>query len=226
MARKMSEWLRHFYRRFDNDVRILLSQEPLWKACHSCHDGYCCRKEEIPVMGEEWNLVTDYVRRELSKRSKDRFLANIESERIQCPFLFGHRCAVYPVRPWACRIFPYTISFYRSPITFQSGGIFLPYCPTLAPLFGVKQDDKLYCQPEVVERFENGRLVKCQLEKLGLLWLIDISEYFREYEERLPKNEWGTLDGDRMHNWVGLPKLLRDTGVIDEGKFRGSLGLD
>ena len=196
----LSEWLGDFYVRFDSDIQLLLNEEPFWKVCHSCPDGYCCQKEIVPVMSLEWHLITRYVKEEFSKQSKNRLLENVETKRPQCPFLFSHRCAIYPVRPWACRTYPYTISFQHSPLSLQSGGIVLPRCPTLAPLFQIEPDTIVSCQPEVLDRHESGKIVKCQLPKHQALWLIDASSYFHEYLGEMPKDEVGIPYYDTMNN--------------------------
>lgn len=222
---EIGEWLLEFFQRFDDEVKLLLKEEPFWEVCHQCPDGYCCSKPTLPIMGEEWLLIQDYVKQNFSRQSKKRLLENIERARLQCIFLFGNRCSVYSVRPWACRIYPYTISFHTSPITFQVGGVALPSCPTLASAFGLKQDQLFFHYPNVLSR-HSSRLVKCKLKKHKPLWLIDGSDYFRKYEAKMPKNEEGTLDGSNMHEWVEFAKLAKQKGYIDNSKFLSSFGLD
>jgi len=223
---ELTEWLLNLYERLEKDVRLLSEEEPFWKVCHDCTDGYCCQKNAIPVMSMEWDMVTRYVKKTFSNRNKGRLMDNIESKRIWCPFLFSGKCSVYPVRPWSCRIYPYVISFHSSKITFQTGYISLPLCRSLAKSFGIKVGEIAFLAPEILSRHTSGKLVKCSLEKPRPLWYVDATDYFAEYENNMPKNESGVLDGDDMHRWVELPKYLRDIGKISQQKFREVLGLD
>lgn len=223
---EINDWLIQLYKRFDKEVQLLLSKEPFWNICHSCPDGYCCRKSKIPVMSLEWDNITAYVKENFSKRNKDRYLENVMSQKIQCPFLFDNRCSVYPVRPWSCRIYPYIVSFYSTPLVIQSGSFIQPSCPTLAKSFGVTQGEISLIRAVVLEKDETGRLLKCQLQKPRPLWLIDASDYFQEYVESMPKNENGILDGWSMHEWVGFTVYMKNTGAITQAKLLEVLGLD
>lgn len=223
---EIARWLSDFYERFDHEVRLLLEEEPFWKVCYQCSDGYCCSKPVLPIMSPEWSLIQNFIKENFSPQDKHRLLQNIESTRLQCIFLFDNRCSVYQVRPWICRIFPHTISFFSSAITFQVGGIALPNCPNLARAFGLKVDETFFQYPTVVARSSINKLVKCKLKKHKPLWLIDGTEYWREYEGKMPKNEDGTLDGWNMHQWVDFAKLARNKGYFDENKFLEYFGLD
>ena len=148
----VGRWLPDFFERFDHEVRLLLKEEPFWRGCYKCSDGHCCSKPVLPIMDPEWSLITVFIRESFSPQDKRRLMQNIESTRFRCIFLFSNRCSVYRVRPWICRIFPHTISFFSSPITFQVGGIALPSCPTLAAAFGLKVDQTFFQHPAVVAR--------------------------------------------------------------------------
>jgi Fe-S-cluster containining protein len=222
---KINDWLIQFYRRFDKEVRLLLSKEPFWKICHQCPDGDCCKKSLIPVMTPEWDNIVEYVKKNFPKRNKERYLENVMSQNIQCPFLFDSRCSVYSVRPWSCRIYPYIVSFYSTPLVIQSGNFIMPSCPTLAQSFGVNQGEISFCKAVSLERDKTGQLFKCQLQQPRPLWLIDASDYFQEYDKNMPKNENGNLEGWNMHQWFEFALHMKDTGEFTETKFLEFLGL-
>ena len=221
-----TEWLSKLYERFENDIQMLFQKEPLWKDCSNCSDGYCCQRETVPVMSPEWDNIIKYVKSNFTNIDKRRFETNVDKERLACPFLFHNRCAVYPIRPWSCRIYPYTISFHNSPTTTQSGDFFTPYCPTLAPIFGTKVRQIVRCEPAILGRLENSNLIQIQIDTTQPFMVIDITQYQNQYENNMPKNEFGTLLGDDMHKWVGLIKYLRDARKINQSKFLKLLGLD
>ena len=223
---EINDWLIQFYKRFNKDVKLLLSKEPFWEICHSCPDGYCCRRSAIPVMTPEWNNIIRYVRDNLTNRNKNRYFKNVMSQEIQCPFLFDNRCLVYPVRPWACRIYPYVVSFYSTPLVIQSGNFIPPSCPTLAKSFGVNQGEITLCKAIPLEKDETRRLLKCQLQQPKPLWLIDASDYFQEYDKNMPKNANGTLEGSNMHEWLECALKMKNTGQITQAKLLKVLGMD
>lgn len=221
-----TQQLSSLYDKFNADVQLLLEKEPLWRVCSTCPDGHCCRRETVPVMGLEWDNIIRYLKSSFTKANKRIFQTNVDKGGLPCPFLIHDRCSVYSVRPWSCRIYPYTISFHTSLITSQSGTFYAPYCPTLAFPTGGKIGQLISYQPDVLNRLPDSRLVNVQINQNQSFWLIDITSYQSEYETFMPKNEYGTLFGDDMHKWVGLIKYLRDTGKIDQSKFLESLGLD
>ena len=220
------EWLFNLYERFNNDVQLLLKKETLWKYCSNCPDGHCCQRITIPVMSPEWNEIITYIKSNFTKSDKRRFETNVEKGRYSCPFLFHNRCAVYSVRPWSCRIYPYTISFFKSLITFQNGEFISLNCLSLAPKFGVKQNKTILYEPTILERLPNSNLINIRINPNLSFWIIDITQYQDEYENNMPKNEDGTLLGDSMHNWGRFPKLLRDSRKINQSKFLELLGLE
>lgn len=221
----IGKWLIDFFKRFDSEVQFLYKEEPLWKACYKCLSGHCCSKPVLPIMGAEWDLIRDFVKEQFSPKDKKRLLRKIESLSLECIYLVENRCSVYPVRPWICRLFPYTISFYSSPLTAQVGGIALPSCPTFAPVFGLKINELFFQYPKILTRHSSNRLVKCKLKKHRPLWLIDGTEYWREYEREMPKTANGVLDGMNMHEWVGIAKSGRDQGVIEVNNYLAYFGL-
>ena len=81
-------------------------------------------------------------------------------------------------------------------------------------------------KPAILDRLPNSNLVKIQINPALSFWIIDITQYQDEYENKMPKNEVGTLLGDDMHHWVGLTKYLRDAREINQSKFLELLGLD
>lgn len=221
-----NKWFSNLYERFNNDVQLLFEKETLWESCLNCPDGQCCQRVTIPVMGPEWDNIIKYVKSNFNRINKRRFETNVERGRFSCPFFFRNSCAVYSVRPWSCRIYPYTISFFKSLITFQNGDFFAPSCSSLAPKFGIKTKNSIRYEPTILERLPNSNLVNIQINPNLSFWIIDITKYQDEYENKMPKNEDGTLLGDSMHNWVGIPKLLRDSRKINQSKFLYLLGLE
>ena len=177
-------WLHDFYRRYEEDTRALFATEPFWQTCGNCPDGDCCTSQTIPVMSPEWDNIVQYVRCNFSQRNKDRLLENIERSGQRCPYLFGRRCAIYPARPFTCRLYPYSISFrdYQDEkIKYESGTFFLPYCKALAEGFGNKIGGEIQVKPEIIERKTEFHLVKLKLDQPCDLWVIDRSDYKREY---------------------------------------------
>jgi len=222
---EVGQWLINFFKRFDSEIQFLYKEEPFWKSCYKCVDSHCCKKPTLPIMAAEWDLIRDFVQEQFLPKNKERLLQKIESPSLECIYLVGNHCSVYPVRPWICRLFPYTISFYSSPITTQVGGIALPSCPTFVQIFGLKVDELFFQYPKVLTRHRGNNLVQCKLKKHRPLWLIDGTEYWREYEREMPKNENGVLDGMNMHEWVGIAKLGRDQGVIEINNYLAYFGL-
>ncbi len=174
----------------------------------------------------EWDNIRRYVKENFSKRNKVRFLENVESKSEKCPFLFGHRCSVYSVRPWACRLCPYIVSFYSHGISSESSRIYLPLCTTLAGAFGVRQGEVTTHEVTALERHKEGNLVRCHFQKPHPLWLIDASDYFKEYDEAMTRADDERLEKRDLFDWIGLSKFMRDEGQISQKKFMQELGLD
>ena len=65
----------------------------------------CCMRPEVPLTQLEilgmWWYVMEKMEPEAREKLKERLIA--KSGGIQCPFLVDARCAVYPLRPLACR---------------------------------------------------------------------------------------------------------------------------
>jgi Fe-S-cluster containining protein len=223
-------WLQDFYRRYEDHTRALFAIEPFWQTCGDCPDGGCCTSQTIPVMSPEWDNIVQHVRCNFSQRNKDRLLENIERGGHRCPYLFGQRCAIYPARPFACRLYPYSISFrdYQDDeIKYESGTFLLPYCKALAEGFGNKiGGEDIQVKPEIVGRKNESHLVKLKLAQPRDLWVIDRSDYNREYTEKMPKAEAGKLDGSDFNVWYQLPMYAYKKGKISEQKLREILGLD
>jgi Fe-S-cluster containining protein len=211
------------YARFEIEVRRLHEMEPLWNACQDCQDGYCCKRETVPVMKHEWERIVEFVKSNFSEGQKRRLQTNIEKGKPKCPFLMRERCAVYPARTWTCRIYPYTVSHQR---VAHNGEFIAPYCSAYAPLFGSREDCLDAFQYTVRERIENTNLIKIRINDQLEFWVIDITTYAVQFAALLPRNEKGVMDGDDMHNWAGVVKLLRDRRQIDQTKFLELLGLD
>jgi Fe-S-cluster containining protein len=204
------KWLRDFYQRFEGEIQLLYREEPFWKSCSKCSSNQCCRTTSHPIMTAEWDLVREFVREQLSPANREKISKRIERPGPDCIFLIGNRCSVYPVRPFVCRQYPYTVSFYSSHISANVGGITLPSCPTFASSFGLKVGAVFFQSVRVLDRHGSSHLVRCKLKRHRPLWLIDGTEYCREYERETPKNETGTLEGMELHDWVRLARLRRD----------------
>jgi Fe-S-cluster containining protein len=211
------------YARFENDVQHLHEIETMWKPCTQCTDGYCCKVETVPVMKHEWERIVQFVKTGMPASEKRRLQTNIDKGKPKCPFLMRERCAVYPVRTWTCRIYPYTISTYRIA---HKGEFIVPYCAAYAAIFGSKENRLEAYPPQIIEKLEGSNLVKIRIKDKLEFWVIDITAYAEEFAALLPKTEKGVMDGDDMHNWVGVVKYLRDNRQIDQSKFLELLGLD
>ncbi|HSW58819.1 MAG TPA: YkgJ family cysteine cluster protein [Dehalococcoidales bacterium] len=219
----LDEITREIYARFEEDVRRLHAIEPLWQPCTNCSDGYCCKNETVPVMQHEWERIVKFVRSEMPENQKRRLQTNVDRGRPKCPFLMRERCSVYPVRAWTCRIYPYTISQHRAN---HPGKFIAPFCPAYAQVFGSKEHDLAAYQPEIVQKLTDCPLVEIRIKDNLKFWVIDISFYAAEIWAALPRNDKGVMDGDDMHNWMGVVKYLRDSRRIDHSRFLNLLGLD
>lgn len=222
---EQSNWLTDLYERFDKIIQRLLAEEPFWQPCSTCSEPQCCHSTTVPVTDTEWGLMARHVRDTFDEQQKHTLLSNIESSSRHCPFLFGSKCSVYPVRPWACRITPYTVSFDESDPVRNITGLFLPYCSTLAPYFGQKSGHIVYQEPIVLDRQATGPLVKLGLNIPGPLWFIDGSGCFREYEEKIPESQDEKPQDNSIRNRVDFSRFLRDESRISEAEFLEGFGL-
>lgn len=208
-------WLKDFYRRFDGEVKLLYRNEPFWNTCNKCSDGYCCAHAIFPVLqsagnpfsAEEWWIQLEYARDHFTPEEKKQLLRNVRSKRKDCIFLFGSRCAIHPARSWACRVHPYVISYHPAPTIFPVGEMALPSCPTLASAFDIGIDEQVTQKPTPIERHPDGRLVKVKLRKRKPLWLIDASDYVKEYQQHAP------IRHDRpIGDWEEVVKMAKEAG--------------
>jgi len=213
-----SEWLKDFRKRFNDEVKLLYSEEPFWRACEKCTDGYCCSHKIFPVKqstgnpfsAEEWWLQMEYVRDHFSAEDKKQLVQNILSKRAACIFLFGNRCGVHPARTWACRIHPYVVSYHPAPDLFPVGELALPSCPTLASSFGIKQDELTVQNPAPMARNATGGLVKVKLRKRKPMWVVDATSYVKELQKHVP------LQRERpITDWEELLAFAREAGGKD-----------
>jgi Fe-S-cluster containining protein len=230
-----AEWLKDFRKRFNDEVKLLYTVEPFWRACEKCADGYCCAHKIFPVLqskgnpfsAEEWWLQMEYVRDHFSPEDKKQLIQNIISKRKDCIFLFSNRCTVHTARTWACRVHPYVISYYPAPDLFPVGEIALPSCPMLAQSFDIKQDELLVQKPPPQEHHHQGSLVKVKLRKRKPMWVIDATPYIEEYKKHVPLQmerpitDWEEVlalarealgkDGDIMASYIELTQGLTRT---------------
>jgi Fe-S-cluster containining protein len=190
--KETSDWLLSLYQRFNEDVKRLNQLEPFWQICNRCPDGHCCgtnsyvslKSSGNPFLIEEWWLMLEFVRDRFSDKDKKQLALNIISNRAACIFLFKNRCSVHSIRPWGSRIHPYTINFYDKATSFPAGEIALPSCPSMAYAFGLKTNEMLVQRPQIIERADDGTLVRVKLKKHKPVWLIDASRYVMERENR------------------------------------------
>jgi Fe-S-cluster containining protein len=218
-----------FYGNFDRTTDNLFVQEPLWNACSSCTDAHCCKNTNVPMTVLEWDLIKSYVRDNFSRHNKSRYLDNVRNKSASCPFLFGHRCSIYAVRPWVCRMHPYTITFRNENIqdaTFEGGTFVLPACPKLSARFGVGLNTLNKVKPYVIENNPMERLAKLNLPEVGDFWVIDRSQFFTEFIELTPKLNDGTVAADILENFIGSPLASLTRGKIGEKQFNVEIGLD
>ena len=214
------KWLRNLYARFDADVKRLHDIESTWLACRKCPDGFCCSRgtyvfpqNSNPFLIEDWWLMLEYVRDNFGASDKERLARHIISKRTACIFLFNNRCSVYSVRPWGSRIHPYTINVSANNEFFPAGKIELPSCPSLASAFGLKRDEKVIQTPAVIERPADGSLVKVKLKKHRPVWVIDTSDYVKEYQEFARNKE--IIPADEVERFLMLAEQAGgDYGVL------------
>ncbi len=88
------------------DIRLAEAQRGQSVACHEgCAN--CCRIHAIPVMPLEFMGISWYLLEvcsgDIMRQIRPRLLNYSQS--AECPFLLSASCAIYPVRPLACRDF-------------------------------------------------------------------------------------------------------------------------
>lgn len=218
-----ANWLRSFYRRFDEDIKLLYRVEPFWQICQKCPDGHCCgqnsyislKRNGNPFFIEDWWLMLEYVRDKFNAEDRKQLALNIISKRTACIFLFNNRCSVHPSRPWGSRIHPYTISICANTALFPAREIALPSCPSLASAFGLKVNEVFVQKPQVITRAKDGHLVLVKLKKHKPLWLIDADDYLQQYERHIPRVGMVTTE------WQELLELAEKAG----GNYGGLLRL-
>ena len=208
-------WMCDINARFDEHVKELYKREPFWRLCSTCPDGHCCSKVIFPVLNrkgnpflaEDWWMMLEYARDNFNARDRKQLYQNIVSPRSACIFLFGSRCKIHPSRPWTCRFYPYSISFHINRGRFPIGEIALPSCPAYAPKFGIRTDDTFVQKPQVLLRDEtNDKLIQVKLRKRKPLWILDASDYVREYEDMVINRE------KVMPPWDDLFELAAEAG--------------
>lgn len=97
------------YHIFDTGLRIeLAAEEEKRQSRIACHQGCvaCCLRPEVPatqleVMGLWWFVIAR-LDSDTDSAVSQRLLHRQES--LECPFLLGGGCTVYPMRPLACRL--------------------------------------------------------------------------------------------------------------------------
>lgn len=217
-----ANWLRSFYRRFDEDIKLLYRVEPFWQICQKCPDGHCCgqnsyislKRNVNPFSIEDWWLMLEYVSDKFNAKDRKQLALNIISKRTACIFLFNNRCSVHPSRPWSSRIHPYTISICANTTLFPAREIALPSCPSLASAFGLKVNEMFVQKPQVINRAKDGHLVLVKLKKHKPLWLIDADDYLQQYERQI------TRIGMMTTEWQELLELAEKAGGYYGGLLR------
>lgn len=208
-------WMCDINARFDEHVKELYKREPFWRLCSTCPDGHCCSKVIFPVLNrkgnpflaEDWWMMLEYARDHFSAADRGQLYQNIVSSRSSCIFLFGNRCRIHPSRPLACRFYPYSISFHINHDRYPVGEIALPSCPTYASKFGIQTDTMYVQKPPIMCRDDqNHNLIKVKLKKRKPLWVLDASEFVKEYDYQLNNRE------KIMPPWDELLELAAETG--------------
>jgi len=97
------------YHVFDTGVRLeLAAEETRRQAKIACGEGChaCCLRPMVPasepeILGMWWQITTG-----LDDENRETIFERLQERKLnaECPFLLQGRCAVYPMRPLACRI--------------------------------------------------------------------------------------------------------------------------
>jgi Fe-S-cluster containining protein len=191
-------WMRDFNRRFDREVDKLYKTEAFWQRCRKCADGHCCghiiypvlNRSGNPFMAEDWWLMLEYAKKHFTPADRKQLYRNILSERSHCIFLFGNRCSVHPGRPWTCRFYPFSISFYEGEGQYPIGEIALPSCPAYASSFNININVQYIQKPAIIARNDsNPFLIQVKLKKHRPLWVLDATNFVEEYEKRAAAKE-------------------------------------
>jgi Fe-S-cluster containining protein len=131
------------------------------KGCYTC-----CIKHSVPISQPEIQGISWYVIEKLKGLLRVRVKEQLKmfNEIEHCPFLVNKVCAIYPVRPIACRVFfVYTrpclpdedlLSSRLSDILPPNREISKKSALVLFPLFEITELD------EQIEAFENGLLLE------------------------------------------------------------------
>lgn len=178
------EWLTMLLKAYyQNDLGIhvekqeFLAKEKMVLACSKgCHN--CCMNQAVPITQIELMGISWYVSEVMSDRSVRNSLRdqmrNYKQSR-SCPFLFNGECAIYALRPIACREF-HVISTPCAPgedvIISRPGDIWSPSrevarktAAELLPFYG-------FSKPMDIERsFEGGYIHQNSRDMHSIDWV-------------------------------------------------------
>lgn len=154
------------------------------KGCHAC-----CIKPFVPISQPEIQGISWYVIENLKGLLRNQIKEQLKmfNKIGHCPFLVDKTCAIYPVRPIACRVFfVYTkpclpdedlLSSRLFDILPPNREISKKSALILFPLLGITEPDKQ------LEAFENGLLLELSRPMHGRDWSV-ISEGMKLFDQR------------------------------------------
>jgi uncharacterized protein len=121
-------------------ARELAAAETARGAKIACRPGCwaCCSRPSVPMTELEIMGVSWYVLCILRGERRDGVVEQLKHhrERNQCPFLLRGECAVYPVRPFACRflyVFGLPCTPEEIPVESRPRDIWVPGPPVVRP---------------------------------------------------------------------------------------------
>ncbi|OHW62154.1 flagellin N-methylase [Andreesenia angusta] len=111
---KKKEMLK-LYRTLDKYQEKLRIQDPYWEKCSPCKNkGQCCINSTTMILNSESTIIKSHIKK-LDEDIKEVLRHNIDND-ILCPFRDEKGCMIHDVRPFICRITPYTSSLNNNSI--------------------------------------------------------------------------------------------------------------
>jgi len=95
------------------DLDYVFVVKNLEQYCKKC--GECCRRNSFPVSREEIRRIASHLNKPHRIVRKEYFSTSPRWPgepclNSPCPFLRDNQCSIYPVRPSACLLFPFSVS--------------------------------------------------------------------------------------------------------------------